>query len=62
MTISELQVLIDLADKFQAEYYPREKIREQGTDVYNAVDIVSKAASDEIDKIRASRRTDDGKD
>jgi hypothetical protein len=52
MTISELQMLIDLADKFQAEYYPREKIREQGTDVYDATDIVSKAASDEIEKAK----------
>lgn len=62
MTIGELQVLIDLVDKFQAEYYPRDRIREQGTEVYDATDIVSKAASDEIDKIRASWRVDNGRE
>jgi len=51
MTRAELMDLDNLLEKFEDEYYPREKIRSQGADVYNAVCIVSCAIQFELEQV-----------
>lgn len=52
MTRAELMDLDNLLEKFEDEYYSREKIRSQGTDVYNAVCTVSCAIQFELEQMK----------
>ena len=51
MTRAELIDLDNQLEKFENEYYPRRKIRAQGTAVYNAVCTVSYAIQSELDQM-----------
>lgn len=59
MTRTELMDLDNLLEKFVDEYYPRRKIRAQGTAVYNAVCTVSCAIQFELEQVK--QEADDGR-